>query len=65
MSSVQRHISFTFKTRSKVIVFVGHQYGIFYASEMLVLSGVPVRELPPHLGSRDDVLRRYGCPSDA
>ncbi len=53
------------ENRDKVIVFVGHQYGIFYASEMLVLSGVPVRELPPHLGSRDDVLRRYGCLSDA
>jgi len=53
------------ENRDRVIVFVGHQYGIFYASEMLVLSGVPVRELPPHLGSRDDVLRRYGCLPDA
>jgi Transposase DDE domain len=53
------------ENRDKVIVFVGHQYGIFYASEMLVLSGVPVRELPPHLGSRSDVLRRYGCLPDA
>ena len=53
------------ENRDKVIVFVGHQYGIFHASELLVLSGVPVRELPPHLGSRDDVLRRYGCLSDA
>jgi hypothetical protein len=50
--------------RDQVIVFVGHQYGIFHASELLVLSGVPVRELPPHLGSRDDVLRRYGCLPD-
>jgi len=50
--------------RDKVIVFVGHQYGIFYASELLILSGVPVRELPPHLGSRDDILRRYGCLSE-
>jgi hypothetical protein len=52
------------ENRAKVIVFVGHQYGIFHASELLVLSGVPVRELPPHLGSRDDVLRRYGCLLD-
>ena len=36
--------------RDLVIVFRGHQYGIFHASELLVLSGVPVRELPPHLG---------------
>ena len=49
------------QNRDQVIVFVGHHYGIFYASEMLVLSGVPVRELPPHLGSRLDILRRYGC----
>jgi len=53
------------KNRDKVIVFVGHHYGICYASEILVLSGVPVRELPPHLGSRLDILRRYGCVPDA
>ena len=53
------------ENRDQVIVFVGHQYGVFHASELLVLSGVPVRELPPHLGSRDDVLRRYGCLPDA
>ena len=51
--------------RDLVIVFRGHQYGIFHASELLVLSGVPVRGLPPHLGSREDVLRRYGCLPDA
>ncbi len=49
--------------RDYVIVFVGHQYGIFHASELLVLSGIPVRELSPHLGW-DDVLRRYGCLPD-
>ena len=53
------------ENRDQVIVFVGHQYGVSHASELLVLSGVPVRELPPHLGSRDDVLRRYGCLPNA
>ena len=53
------------ENRDKVLVFVGHLYGIFYASELLVLSGVPVRELLPHLGSREDILRRYGCLPDA
>jgi hypothetical protein len=53
------------ENRDQVIVFVGHQYGVFHASELLVLSGVPVRELPPHLGSRVDILRRYGCLPDA
>ena len=52
------------ENRDKVIVFVDHDYGIFHASELLVLSGVPVRGLPPHLGSRDDILRRYGCLPD-
>ena len=47
-----------------MIVFVGQHYGIFHASELLVLSGVPVRELPPHLGSRADILRRYDCLAD-
>ena len=49
------------ENRDKVIVFVDHYYGIFHTSELLVLSGVRVRELPPHLGSREDILRRYGC----
>ena len=52
------------ENRDKVIVFVDHDYGIFHTSELLVLSGVPVRGLPPHLGSRDDILRRYGCLPD-
>ncbi len=49
------------ENRDKVIVFIGKQYGIFDTHEFLVLSGIPLRELPPHLGSREDVLRRYGC----
>ena len=53
------------ENRDQVIVFVGHHYGIFYASTMRVLSGVPVRESSPHLGSHRDILRRYGCVPDA
>lgn len=49
------------ENRDKVIVFIDNQYGIFDTHEFLVLSGVPLRALPPHLGSREDVLRRYGC----
>jgi hypothetical protein len=49
------------ENRDKVIVFIGSLYGIFDTHEFLVLSGVPFRQLPPHLGSREDVLRRYGC----
>ncbi len=49
------------ENRDLVIVFAGQHYGIFHATELLVLAGVRVRDLPPHLGSRDDILRRYGC----
>ena len=53
------------ENRDKVIVFIGHQYGIFDTHEFLVLSGVPLRALPPHLGSPEDVLRRYDCDVSA
>jgi hypothetical protein len=49
------------ENRDKVIVFIDQQYAIFDTHEFLVLSGVPLRTLPPHLGSRQDVLHRYGC----
>lgn len=49
------------QNRDKVIVFKGHRYGIFDTHELMVLSGIPVRDLPAHLGSRTDILRRYGC----
>ncbi len=49
------------QNRDKVIVFKNHRYGIFDTHELMVLSGIPVRDLPAHLGSRTDILRRYGC----
>lgn len=53
------------ENRDKVIIFIGNQYGIFDTHEFLILSGVPLRALPPHLGSREDVLRRYDCDTSA
>jgi hypothetical protein len=50
--------------RDQVLVLVGRQYGIFDIHEVLVLVGVPLRYLPPHLGSAADILRRYGCAAD-
>jgi hypothetical protein len=49
------------QNRDKVIVFKDHCYGIFDTHELMVLSGIPVRDLPARLGSRTDILRRYGC----
>ena len=49
------------ENRDKLIVFIENSYGIFDTHEFLVLTGVPLRTIPPHLGSREDILRRYGC----
>jgi hypothetical protein len=45
-------------------VFVGEQYGIFDIYEFLILTGVPLRQLPPHIASPTEVLRKYGCLSE-
>jgi hypothetical protein len=47
--------------RDKLIVFIGGTYGIFETPEFLVLAHVPLRQLPAHLGTPDDVLRRFNC----
>lgn len=46
--------------RDKVIVFVGARYGIFHLAELAILSGLRLKTLPPHLGSREAILARYG-----
>ena len=38
------------QNRDKVIVFKGHRYGIFDTHELMVLAGIPVQNLPTHLG---------------
>jgi len=47
--------------RDQVLVLIGRQYGIFDIHELFVLLGVQFNALPPHLGSVEDILRRYGC----
>ena len=49
------------QSRDKIIVFIGHHYGIFNIYELLVLVGVTFRHRLPHLDPPQDVLRRYGC----
>ncbi len=46
--------------RDKVIIFVGQTYGIFHLAELAILTELPLRRLPAHLGSRQDILLRYG-----
>ena len=49
--------------RDKLIVFIADRYAIYDTHEFLVLTRVPVSRVPPQFGSRDDILRRYGCLS--
>jgi Transposase DDE domain len=50
------------ENRDKVIVFVGDHYGIFHVSAFAILTGVRIKPdgIPPDLGSRTDILARYG-----
>lgn len=46
--------------RDKIMVFIGPFYGIFHLAEFAVLTHVPIRRLPPSLGSPQAVLQRFG-----
>lgn len=47
------------ENRNKLIVFVGEHYGIFHSTEFAVLVGLRVKEMPPELGTRADILARF------
>src|SRR2546421_8137052 len=48
------------ENRDKIIVFIGHAYGIFHLAEFAILTHVPLRRLPSALGSPQAVLHRFG-----
>lgn len=48
------------ENRDKLIVFIGQAYGIFHLAEFAVLTHLPLRRLPPSLGSPQAVLQRFG-----
>lgn len=48
------------ENRGKVWVLKDGVYGIYHLSELSVLTGIRVRSLPPEVGTRDDIFRRYG-----
>jgi hypothetical protein len=53
------------QNRDKLIAFVGERYGIFDTYEFLILTGLPLRQLPPHIASPTEVLRRDSCLPEA
>lgn len=46
--------------RDKLIVFIGQTYGIFHLAEFAILTHLPLRRLPPSLGSPQAVLQHFG-----
>ena len=48
------------QTRDKVIVFAQGFYGIFHMAEYSLLLGVKLKDRPPGVGTRQQVLAKYG-----
>ena len=47
------------KTRDHVIVFAQDYYGIFHLAEFSLLLGVKLKDVPPSIGTRQDILAKY------
>jgi hypothetical protein len=53
------------QTRDHVIVLAQGCYGIFYLVEYSLLVGVNIKDLPPGLGTRRQILAKYGLTAHA
>ena len=53
------------KSKDQGIVFVGEAYGIFYLSELFVLMGRKVKDLPAGIEKAEDILSKYGIAPQA
>jgi hypothetical protein len=51
------------QTRDKVIVFAQGYYGIFHLAEYSLLLGVKLKDVPPDIGSHQQVLAKYKLPA--
>jgi len=47
----------------RVIVFAQGYYGIFHLAEYSLLLGVKLNDVPPDIGSRQQVLAKYELPT--
>ena len=48
------------KGKNKAVVFIEDTYGIFWLAEIMILSGVKVKDIPPQAGTREEIFKRYG-----
>jgi hypothetical protein len=51
------------QNRDKLIVFAQGCYGIFHVAEYCLLLGGQLKDVPPGIGTRQEVLARYGLTS--
>jgi hypothetical protein len=47
------------QTREPVIVFAQGSYGIFHLAEYSLLLGVKLKDVPPGIGTRQEILAKY------
>jgi hypothetical protein len=48
------------QSRDKVIVFAQGYYGIFHVAEYSLLLGAKLKDVPPEIGTLEEVLAKYG-----
>jgi hypothetical protein len=53
------------QTRDLVIVFAQHCYGIFHMAEYSLLLGVKLKDVPPGIGTRQEMLAKYRLAAHA
>ena len=51
--------------RDKVIVFAQGHYGIFHLAEYSILLGARLKDVPPGIGTRHDILAKHGLPLES
>jgi len=47
------------ESRNQAIIFMGEHYGIFYLSEIMVLRGIRVKDLPKGYQNSEEILAHY------
>jgi hypothetical protein len=53
------------QTRDRVMVFAAGSYGIFHLAAYSLFVGVKLKDWPPGIGTRQDVLAKYTLTSQA
>jgi hypothetical protein len=52
------------QTRDKIVVCAQRWYGIFHIAEFALLVGVKLKDVPPSIGTLQEVLSQYGLTAE-